>query len=183
MNSPYRKSRKDPDRVAQGKAAAEKRWRNTEHRQYSLTDAKIEKEKLAAELKRRELSAIDNATVDRELVYIAWAAIAANVKAKLTPIGSKIAQFVLGMKTVAEVREAIDREVHDALAELDGFVIPEPQAKKGAARAQSRRVEADRVSDRPGANQRGRSALAVAAKAQGQRMGRSASDIVARERF
>ncbi len=92
-------------------------------RDVSLDEARKRKMAAEAALAELELAKARGEAVSIEDVGQVWEDISASIRARLLPMGGKLAPRVAPMRKRSEVKAAIDAEVHEALDELSRYAL------------------------------------------------------------
>jgi phage terminase Nu1 subunit (DNA packaging protein) len=84
----------------------------------SLTEARRRKLLADAEMQESELAKQRGSLVDAETVVTAMSQIIGNARAKILPLGTKVAPFLVGLQNIAQIKKIIDDEIYAILTEL-----------------------------------------------------------------
>lgn len=84
----------------------------------SLTDARTREANADARLKELELKKALGEVVEAATAMKLWGRIVSNIRAKLLSLPSKISPMLLGLLSIAEIKEKLDQEVYETLTEL-----------------------------------------------------------------
>ena len=124
-------------------------WRYSQDEDGAKLDLTAERARLAKE--QADKTAMDNAKLRGEMIPVAAVRellerILIVFKTHILAIPSKLAPLVLGLKTTAEARDAIDEHLHGALNELSRLSVSNlgsasgPSGSKTAAKVNGKRV-------------------------------------------